>query len=184
MPKLCEYENCRSRAEFHFCKTHAKETVNAEKCANHLFKTKLCSGYCQDCYIKKFPNDPMTFQLLFKTKELAIHAFIDNRFDGFYRGVPGTFDRGIQINGVFLYVCFSNSMTKVPTVNTKSITIWFNPNKYKCSKTCKMVNPMLYRRLPLLEEEINHQIERIVNCHESVAECRNPVYFIKIDSQI
>ena len=44
----------------------------------------------------------------------------------------------------------------------KFIFIRFNPDKYK-DKNGKSCNPMLVNRLPILENEINKQINRIEN---------------------
>ena len=42
----------------------------------------------------------------------------------------------------------------------KFIFIRFNPDKYK-NKNGKIINPMLYTRLPVLQMEIEKQIQRI-----------------------
>ncbi len=44
----------------------------------------------------------------------------------------------------------------------KFVYIRFNPDKYK-DKNGKTVNPMLYTRLPVLQKEIEKQINRIEN---------------------
>ena len=44
----------------------------------------------------------------------------------------------------------------------KFIFIRFNPDKYKDEKG-KLSNPMLFNRLPILEDEIKKQINRIKN---------------------
>jgi hypothetical protein len=180
MPKLCEYENCRTRVsgEKHFCKAckaqHPTDALNEKQ---GLFKC-----YSKTEYMNKFPEDPLTFQMLYKDKRTATGKYIDSRFDGF----QGTNDREIQINGILLHICFDFSVGRKPlNPSQKYISIRFNTDKYECAKTGKMVNPMLYRRLPLLEEEINRQIERIVKgteCAEGAAGAAKP--FIEIDSHL
>jgi hypothetical protein len=127
--------------------------------AKHPLKQGLYRGYSKTEYMNKFPDDPLTFQMLYKDKGMATGKFIDSRFAGF-TCVDGSNDREIQINGILLHIC----LTDVKPLNTpkKYISVKFNTDKYECAKTGKMVNPMLYRRLPLLEEEINRQIEGIV----------------------
>ena len=183
MPKLCEYENCRTRVsgEKHFCKAcKAQHPTNVLNEKQGLFKC-----YNKTEYMNKFPDDPLTFQMLYKDKGMATGKFIDSRFDGF----QGTNDREIKINGILLHICFDFSVGRKPlNPSQKYISIRFNTDKYECAKTGKMVNPMLYRRLPLLEEEINRQIERIVKGTEGAegaegaADAAKP--FISIDSHL
>jgi len=91
----------------------------------------------------------------YKTKEQAVKEFINSRFDGFNR-------EGImQINDIILCVNFYK--TSYYGLKDKYISIRLNVDKYVDEKTKKMVNPMLYKRLPVLEREINHQIERILS---------------------
>jgi len=180
MPKLCEYENCRTRVsgEKHFCKAcKAQHPTDALGAKQGLFKC-----YNKTEYMNKFPDDPLTFQMLYKDKGMATGKFIDSRFDGFTcsDGFPKGNDREIQINGILLHICFDFSVGRKPLdPSQKYISIRFNTDKYECAKTGKMVNPMLYRRLPLLEEEINRQIERIVKGAECAKGATHP--FIEID---
>ena len=132
--------------------------------------------------MNKFPDDPLTFQMLYKDKGMATGKFIDSRFDGFTcsDGNTKTNNREIQINGILLHICLNGRKPLNPS--QKYISIRFNTDKYECAKTGKMVNPMLYRRLPLLEEEINRQIERIVKgaeCAKGAKGATQP--FIEID---
>lgn len=135
--------------------------------------------------MNKFPEDPLTFQMLYKDKGMATCKFIDSRFDGF-TCVSRTNDREIKINGILLHICFNFSVGRKPlTPPQKYISVKFNTDKYECAKTGKMVNPMLYRRLPLLEEEINRQIERIVKGAEGAGITKvAEVPFITIDSHL
>ena len=183
MPKLCEFENCRKRVsgERHVCKMHAshplKHPLKHPDVSNE--NQGLYRGYNKTEYMNKFPDDPLTFQMLYKDKGMATCKFIDSRFDGF----GGTNDREIKINGILLHICFDFSVGRKPlTPPQKYISVKFNTDKYECAKTGKMVNPMLYRRLPLLEEEINRQIERIVKGTEGAEGAEVP--FITIDSHL
>lgn len=159
------------RVNNQFCKTH--KTTKASKAL--VQTSSLYRGYSKNEYINKFPEDPLTFQMLYKDKGMATCEFIDSRFDGF-KGSSGNNDREIQINGILLRI-----ITKpMPQPVQKYISVQFNTDKYTCPKTGKTVNPMLYRRLPLLEEEINRQIERILEGANEVYECP----FIEIDSHL
>jgi hypothetical protein len=134
--------------------------------------------------------------MLYKDKGVATCKFIDSRFDGF-QGSKGNIcpngrytcsnqrllfnDREIQINGILLRI--TPFIAKDITSAKKYISVKFNTDKYTCPKTGKTVNPMLYRRLPLLEEEINRQIERILEGATGVCNT-NPCPFIEIDSHL
>ena len=184
MPKLCEFENCRKRVsgERHFCKVHhptdvLKHPLKHPDVSNE--KQGLYRGYNKTEYMNKFPEDPLTFQMLYKDKCMATGKFIDSRFDGF----SGTNDREIKINGILLHICFVGAKPLTPP--QKYISVKFNTDKYECAKTGKMVNPMLYRRLPLLEEEINRQIERIIKGARGTGITKvADVPFIEIDSHL
>jgi hypothetical protein len=177
MPKLCNYENCRNRATNNCCAKH-KNFIDhpanhpIENPVDYLIKCiiKTCNEkpirifkkYCANCYFREFPNDPLTFQMRFKTKEQAVKEFINSRFDGFNR-------EGImKIGDVMLVVNFCK--TSYDYLKEKYISIRFNTDKYVDAISKKMVNPMLYTRLPVLEREINKQIERILNCNVDKSE--------------
>ncbi len=165
MPKLCKYENCRLRAVHNYCGIHHQiSNVPIEKCSHTKDSAHLFKGYCCDCYIANFPYDPLTFQMKYKNKMVATYEFIHNRFDGFasFEAVSNISNRGICINDTLLLVCCVSEQSLVHITSPKYISVVFNTDKYKCSKTGKMVNPMLYRRLPLLEDAINRQIEFIL----------------------
>ena len=152
-----------------------------EKCkgVKHPSNQGLYRGYNKTEYMNKFPDDPLTFQMLYKDKGMATGKFIDSRFDGF----SGSNDREIKINGILLHICLIGAKPLPPS--QKYISVKFNTDKYECAKTGKMVNPMLYRRLPLLEEEINRQIERIIKGTEGAGITKvAEVPFITIDSHL
>jgi hypothetical protein len=164
------------------CKAHQGNTANsALASAQPLYR-----GYSKSEYINKFPDDPLTFQMLYKDKGVATCKFIDSRFDGFQSSkrtdsppdLKGSSNREIQINGILLRI--TPFIAKDITSAQKYISVKFNTDKYTCSKTGKTVNPMLYRRLPLLEEEINRQIGRILEGVYEVCPCP----FIEIDSHL
>jgi hypothetical protein len=158
------------------CKAHRGNTANK---ANPTIKA-LYRGYSKSEYIHKFPEDPLTFQMLYKDKGVATCKFIDSRFDGFKspHDLKGSSNREIQINGILLRI--TPFIAKDITSAQKYISVQFNTDKYTCPKTGKTVNPMLYRRLPLLEEEINRQIGRILEGAHEVCPCP----FIEIDSHL
>ena len=168
MPKLCKYENCRLRAIHDFCAVHHKiPNAPIEKCSHTKESAQLYKGYCCDCYVANFPDDPLSFQMKYKNKMTATYEFINNKFDGFtcFETVSQIPNRGICIGDTLLLICCASEQPQVQS--PKYISVVFNTDKYKCSKTGKMVNPMLYRRLPLLEDAINRQIEFILEKNPS-----------------
>ena len=173
MPKLCQHENCRNRAKTDFCTKHKTKSQNksqeknipieiSENSSKCIIKTchrnsiRICKNYCTDCYFREFPNDPLTFQMLYKTKEHATCEFINNRFDGFNR------DGIMKIGDVTLFVNYQKNII-TSEMKGKYISIKFNIDKYVDGTTKLTTNPMLYTRLPVLEREINQQIERILS---------------------
>ena len=173
MPKLCQHENCRNRAKTDFCIKHKTKSQNksqeknipieisenSKKCiikTCHRNSIRLCKNYCANCYFREFPNDPLTFQMLYKTKEQAVKEFINSRFDGFNR------DCIMKIGDVTLFVNYYKNIV-ANKMEGKYISIKFNVDKYVDEKTKRTTNPMLYTRLPVLEREINKQIERILS---------------------
>jgi len=180
MPKLCVYENCRLRANSNsYCVFHSNIThTNVNLTCEHPHKTNLYKGCCRECFLKKFPNDPMSFQMKFRNKMIATHEYIDNHFNGFTE-FQGTNNRGIHINNTLLLITCSQS--KLPDIMpAKYISVLFNTDKYQCSKTGKIINPMLHKRLPLLEEIINQQIEYILDVANGTVTSPT-IPFIKID---
>ena len=176
MPTICKKDTCRNLAVYGFCfgkplfcsahrESDSKNTRTLEpglptvavvkECMHCSSKTMLprYKGYCTHCYIKLFPLDPLSLQTVYKSKETIIQKFIDSKFDGF---IHKNGCSQIQINGITLKVIFSDQ--NVSDDEEKNIVIKFNPNKYENGK-----NPMLYTRLPDLENEIGKQFERIMN---------------------
>jgi hypothetical protein len=94
--------------------------------------------------------------MLYKTKEQAVKEFINSRFDGFNR------DCIMKIGDVTLFVNYHKNIV-ANKMEGKYISIKFNVDKYVDEKTKRTTNPMLYTRLPVLEREINKQIERILS---------------------
>lgn len=176
MPKLCQHENCRNRVKNDFCTKHKNKSQektipieNPEKSKKCIIKTcqekpiRICKNYCADCYFREFPNDPLTFQMRYKTKEQATSEFINNRFDGFNRN-------GImKIGDVALFINYHKNIA-ANELEGKYISIKFNVDKYVDGKTKLTTNPMLYTRLPVLEKEINQQIEMILNVNIAKSE--------------
>ncbi len=147
------------------------ETVT--KCRGEACVSKPASknfkGYCSDCYIRLFEDDPLSIQTRCKTKEIAINEFIHCYFDGFAHFAPLWFgntriDNRIRIENTTICIEVVNDLSMLPPTiesgDEKFIFIIFNEGKYKVGN--KMCNPMLYTRLPILEKEINHQINRVL----------------------
>ena len=172
MPPICKYENCRGYAVYgyfknkpmycsehrlpntkntKFIETVSQEPVTKSMC-NHGGASTRYKGYCVNCYIHQFPDDPLSFQSLYKSKIIATQKFIDAKFDGF---VHSSDFSEININGHTLHISFvqSNAMNNNPNI----IHIEFSLNKYADG-----TNPQLYTRLPKLEQLIAEQMENII----------------------
>ena len=171
------------------CKTQDMIDVVNKKCkANYCLGSLGCSkykGYCSPCYQQSFPNDPLTFQIRSKTKEIAVRDFINQTFVGFQHDKSlwtgncecvnrRRIDHRLLIGNTLLCIETDENQHKTYNVNDeeiryddlymlhsgKFIFIRFNPDKYK-NENGKTVNPMLYTRLPVLQMEIENQIQRI-----------------------
>jgi len=171
------------------CKTHNMIDVVNQKCkANYCLGSLGSSkykGYCASCYQQSFPNDPLTFQIRSKTKEIAVRDFINKTFVGFQHDKSlwtgncecvnrRRIDHRLLIGNTLLCIETDENQHKNYNKNDeevryddlymlhsgKFIFIRFNPDKFK-NKNGKSVNPMLYTRLPILKTEIEKQIQRI-----------------------
>jgi hypothetical protein len=105
---------------------------------------------------------------MYRSKQQATYQFVDSRFDGFHHESPlyisgARIDCRIVIADTVLCVSADPNVIlgKDCTTPHKVILIVFNPNKY-LTNAGQSVNPMLYMRLPLLEDEIARQMERII----------------------
>jgi hypothetical protein len=117
---------------------------------------------------------------VYRSKQQATYQFIDSRFDGFQHDSP-LYIAGVRIDCRIIIadtvLCVSTDpiiLTEDSTLSYKVIVIVFNLNKY-LTKTGQSVNPMLYMRLPLLEDEIARQMERII-----AGETRDKVEIIRL----
>jgi hypothetical protein len=171
------------------CKTPDMIDVVNKKCkANYCLGSLGSSkykGYCSSCYQQTFPNDPLTFQIRSKTKEIAVRDFINKNFLGFQHDKSlwtgncecinrRRIDHRLLIGNTLLCIETDENQHKNYNANDeeiryddlymlhsgKFIFIRFNPDKYK-NKNGKNINPMLYTRLPVLQMEIEKQIQRI-----------------------
>ena len=164
---------------------------------NHKYK-----GYCAYCFTHLFPNDPLTFQIRCKTKELAVRDYINQNFQGFIcdrqlatGGCDCTIrrrpDLRISINGTLLCVEIDENQHKsysemdeetryndlYMAYSGKWIYIRFNPDKYK--KNDRNVNPTIASRLIILKKEIEKQFRRIENNENKELVERIYLYFDK-----
>jgi hypothetical protein len=179
------------RAEYcSSCKLEGMNDVLHKKCkgdfcietsANPKYK-----GYCKHCYQLTFPNDPLTFQMKSKTKEIAVRDYINSNFDGFSHDKPlwtGNCDcthrRRIDHRKLIgnTLLCIETDEFQHKSYNKtdeeiryddlfmihggKFVFIRFNPDKYTVNG--KQRNPYLFVRLSVLEQEIKKQIKRIEN---------------------
>lgn len=142
-------------------------------------------GYCVVCYTTLFPDDPLTFQTMYRSKQQATYQFVISRFDGFLHDSPiylfgERIDCRIVIGDTLLCIATAQSIATEPNsiMSQKIIIIVFNPDKYIDSDG-QSVNPMLYMRLPLLEDEIARQMERII-AHENT----NPIEVVRLFTSV
>ena len=172
------------------CKTDTMICAVSKRCKESHCITignKKYKGYCTYCYQHLFPNDPLTFQIRSKTKEIAVRDFINSIFDGFIHDKPiytnhcqcdirRRIDHRKLINNTILAIETDENQHKsynerdeeiryhdlCNAFSGKWIYIRFNPDKY-ISKNSKRKNPEIATRLRILEKEIIKQIERINN---------------------
>jgi hypothetical protein len=156
-----------------------EKSFNCEQRANRKYK-----GFCSRCYAYHFPNDPLTFQIRSKSKEVAVRDYINENFEGFHHDKPlwisscdCTHRRRIDHRKLIgnTLLCIETDEEQHKNYNKtdeeiryddlmmlhggKFIFIRFNPDKYK--EKGKNKNPTIATRLIILKEEIEKQIERI-----------------------
>jgi hypothetical protein len=183
------YENEKEALYCSNCKKDGMVNIKQKLCKADNCQTignKNYKGYCTNCFQHLFPNDPLTFQIRSKTKEIAVRDFINSRFEGFQHDKPLWYnesscdcttkrriDHRKLINDTLLCIETDENQHKyyskedeIARYNDlfiafggKFIFIRFNPDKYV--EDGKSRNPMLVNRLPVLESEINKQIKRI-----------------------
>lgn len=199
--KMCKYEGCNTQPTYNFpgetiaiyCNTHKSEQmidVKHKRCKANFCLGSIASnkykGYCSPCFQHLFPNDPLSFQIRSKTKEIAVRDYINSIFENFQHDTPlwtgncdcthrRRIDHRKLIGNTLLCIETDENQHKSYNKNNeeiryddlfmlhggKFIYIRFNPDKFK--KNGKTCNPMLYTRLPVLREEIEKQINRIEN---------------------
>ena len=197
--KKCQEDGCTKRPSYNlegencglYCVSHKKQgmvDVIHKKCkANFCMGTqanKKYKGYCANCFIHLFPNDPLSFQTRCKTKEIAVRNYINTYFEGFQHDKPlwtgncdcthrRRIDHRKMIGNTLLCIETDENQHKLYDQTDEEIRyddlmmihggklvfIRFNPDKYKIRG--KITNPMLYTRLPLLKQEIEKQISII-----------------------
>ncbi len=154
MPTLCHYLNCRNRANPNshllFCTEHINKSP-VERCAHP--GTPLFRGYCKSCFIHHFPNDPLTYQITYKSKTVAIKQFIFDRFDGFVDANENTLS--LTINETTILVTTHTDVANTPNC----VCIVFGTKKIVKPDGKSATNPMLWKRLMALESILNQEIE-------------------------
>ena len=180
--KQAEYcNNCKLDGMVNVHNKKCKGDFCIETSANPKYK-----GYCKHCYQLTFPNDPLTFQMKSKTKEIAVRDYINSNFEGFSHDQPlwtGNCDcthrRRIDHRKLIgnTLLCIETDEYQHKGYNKtdeeiryddlfmihggKFVFIRFNPDKYTVNG--KQRNPYLFVRLSVLEQEIKKQIKRIEN---------------------
>jgi hypothetical protein len=200
--KKCERDGCQKQPNYNyegesiprFCNSHKEFgmiDIKNKRCKSNLclgtFANVKYKGYCASCYQRLFPNDPLTYQIRSKTKEIAVRDYINSNFDDFHHDRPlwtGNCDcthrrridhRKLIGNTLLCIETDENQHGSYDKTDEeiryddlmmlhggKFVYIRFNPDKYK-DKNGKSINPMLYTRLPVLHKEIEKQINRIEN---------------------
>lgn len=157
MPTLCHYLNCRNRvntlSKNLFCTEHFHE--NPVSLCNHI-GTPLFRGLCRNCFITNFPKDPLTFQIIYKSKTDALKFFLFSHFDGFIEKSYGLYCLSINNASIFIFTD-NNIIIDVPN----SIKIYANFSKI-IKPDGTTINPMLWKRLNAIYSIVNQEIENIV----------------------
>ena len=172
------------------CKKDGMIDVIHKRCKGLLCPVvgnKKYRGYCTYCFAHMFPKDPLTFQIRWKTKEIAVRDFINANYEGFQHDKPlwlegcdcthrRRLDHRRLMNGTLLCVETDENQHKsydqmdeeiryndISMIHGgKCIYIRFNPDKYININGIKK-DPHLSTRLKTLKTEIDKQIERINN---------------------
>lgn len=204
--KRCSEQNCKIiNPKFNYknekvgiyCNQHKKEkmiNVIDKKCPNCIDwidsqrANKKYKNYCTRCFQQLFPNDPLTFQIRCKTKEIATRDYINANFDGFVHDKPLFIEKCncVQRRRIDHRKLIGNTLLCIETDEFKHnhydpkdeedryhdiyvgahsgklIFIRFNPDSYK-DKNNKRKNPSIAIRLLRLEKEIEKHIKRIEN---------------------
>ena len=201
--KRCQHPGCQTIPNYNYARETTALFCSSHKLENMVdIKNKRCKssdicmgtyanvkykGYCARCYQHLFPNDPLSFQIRSKTKEIAVRDYINSIFEGFQHDIPlwtGNCDcthrrridhRKLIGNTLLCIETDENQHRSYDKTDEeiryddvmmlhggKFVYIRFNPDKYK-DKNGKSMNPMLYTRLPVLRKEIEKQIHRIEN---------------------
>ena len=159
---------------------------------------KKYKGYCTHCYRHSFPEDPLTFQIRSKTKEIAVRDYINRHFEGFQHdkimetghcscNIRRRIDHRKLIGNTLLVIETDENQHKsydamdeetryddlYMAFSGKWIYIRFNPDKY-VSSTGKSLNPSIATRLRILHTEIDKQIKRILK--EEITEPVERIY--------
>lgn len=142
-------------------------------------------GYCTHCFSHMFPNDPLTFQIRRKTKEIAVRDYINATFEGLFTHdkpmetghcdctVRRRIDHRTVIEGTIIAIETDENQHKsydamdeetryddlYMAFSGKWIFIRFNPDAY-ISKDRTRKNPEIATRLQVLGDEITKQIDR------------------------
>ena len=175
------------------CKTDRMVDVVNKRCPNCIdwvdtqLGNKKYKGYCTRCFQQLFPNDPLSFQVRSKTKEIAVRDFINAVFEGFVHDTPlftshcdCSVKRRIDHRRLFGHtlLCIETDENQHKSYDQmdeemryndlymahsgKWVYIRFNPDKY-INKKKQTKNPELATRLRVLEKEIRNQIKRVEN---------------------
>ncbi len=201
--KRCLEKDCMIAPKFNnlgkkigmYCTKHKKQgmiNVVEKRCPNCIDwidsqkGNKKYKNYCTRCFQYLFPNDPLTFQIRCKTKEIAVRDFINANFKDFQHDKPlytdhcdcthrRRIDHRKLINNTLLCIETDEHQHKrydkkdeedryndiyIGGHSGKLIFIRFNPDSYTSSKGIKK-NPTIGTRLLQLKEEIMRQINRI-----------------------
>jgi hypothetical protein len=192
------------------CKKDYMIDVNHKNCKGQnntctIRGNKKYKGYCTFCFQNEFPNDPLSFQIRCKTKEIAVREYINKNFEGFthdkcmFTGhcdctIRRRIDHRKLIANTLLVIETDENQHKhydkmdeetryndlFMAFSGKWIYIRFNPDKY-VNKNNVNNNPTISTRLTRLHEEIDKQINRILNDENTELIERIYLYFDNYD---
>jgi hypothetical protein len=198
----CHHSNCQTHPIFNlpgetipiFCSKHATPDmidIVTARCPNCVdwpdsaVANRKYRNYCARCFQRLFPNDPLTFGIQCKTKEIAVRDFLNANYSGFVHDRAITtpdcsclrrIDHRKLIDDTLL--CIETDENQHKSYNKedeekryndihitwgvgKVIWIRFNPDSYRVKNVKK--NPHISTRLRALAKEIDHHVSRIEN---------------------
>ena len=186
--KRCISQDCKKSAigKTDYCKAHGggNRCPNCKDWPDSRSGCKKYDGYCATCFKHIFPLDVRSTKLRVKSHEIRVHNYLNENMKGFIHDVPiytghcdcshrRRIDHRMLIGNTMLAVETDERQHKNYNVKDeedryddlymvhsgKWVFVRFNPDSYIEKGIRK--NPDILKRLPILLNEIEKQIDRI-----------------------